>query len=370
MKTNYSNTLLFTAILLLLFSGCSHVFQEKKLVTFLSSDHRGGNLLMVAFANGEGKGMLIPWLGDTREFSWLPDGSGLYAWMVEAPGGKPYNFILTYLDGRPAICVTCAWENYYGWPIPSPDSQWFAIEVDVKVNTTLSKTLLYKVRNDGSEFILLVDVEEMVINGQPSWSPNGEYLVFPAYVSGIGQDIYRVKSDGSDLINLTENHRDITDYPTEFFSPQWSPSGDMIAFLASGSRSSIWVMDIDGTNLVELSHGGAPLYEVWDPASDLPPQWSPDGSMLAFSTHITDISQGLDIFVINSDGTGLRNITNAPEDDFNPVWSPDGKQIAFVKRSEEDLWDWEVYVINVDGSNLINVSQSPDTRDYFPVWRP
>lgn len=73
-----------------------------------------------------------------------------------------------------------------------------------------------------------------------------------------------------------------------------------------------------------------------------PAVWSPDGSQVAFAN---DRDGDFDIYVMNADGTGLRNLTNAsPEHDLSPAWSPDGVEIAFSNGF--------LHLVNADGTSL------------------
>ncbi len=74
----------------------------------------------------------------------------------------------------------------------------------------------------------------------------------------------------------------------------------------------------------------ADLYKVKNVGS---PVVSPDGKMLAFTLTDYDMPKGksnTDIYVMNSDGTGLKNITNDEKSDYNPIWTSDGSEIYFV----------------------------------------
>jgi TolB protein len=72
--------------------------------------------------------------------------------------------------------------------------------------------------------------------------------------------------------------------------------------------------------------------------------WSPDGRKLAFTT---DRDGNAEVYTMNSDGSGLRRLTDNPAFDGDVAWSADGRKLAFV--SDRD-GSWGVYVMNPDGS--------------------
>ena len=73
-----------------------------------------------------------------------------------------------------------------------------------------------------------------------------------------------------------------------------------------------------------------------------------------------------EIYVMNADGSGLKNLTNNPAPDYDACWSPDGQRIVFV--SDRD-GNGEVYVMNADGSGQKNLTNNP-AFDGLPSWQP
>ena len=104
----------------------------------------------------------------------------------------------------------------------------------------------------------------------------------------------------------------------------WSPSGTRLAYVAPGG---LWTMSAAGTNRVRLTTGKG------DTSS---PTWSPDGKRIAFSDLNKAGGRRYDIYVIDTDGNGLRKLIGSPSDDLSPAWSPSGSQIMFER--DGSLW--------------------------------
>ncbi len=74
-----------------------------------------------------------------------------------------------------------------------------------------------------------------------------------------------------------------------------------------------------------------------------------------------------EIYVMNADGSGQTNLTNNPAFDFAPDWSPDGTKIAF--HSERDSFLDAIYVMNADGSDQTKLTNHP-SNNFDPAWSP
>jgi Tol biopolymer transport system component len=112
-------------------------------------------------------------------------------------------------------------------------------------------------------------------------------------------------------------------------------------------------MSVDG-ELVQLTD---------DRGDDLDPDWSPDGSKIAFSSNRAGMHH---IYVMNADGSSPIQITNAKEDDTEPAWSRDSKRVAFVRAIDGNT---EIYVVNADSSNETRLTFDRGI-DMSPNWSP
>lgn len=96
--------------------------------------------------------------------------------------------------------------------------------------------------------------------------------------------------------------------------------------------------------------------------------WLPGGERIA------SITDGSKLVLINTDGSGLVDITSQfPTSFSNAVWSSTGEQVAFVVPERKPLVNGEgfsLYVTNQDGSELTELTDDRDLGIYHPVWQP
>jgi len=122
----------------------------------------------------------------------------------------------------------------------------------------------------------------------------------------------------------------------------------------------IFVMNADGSNVRQLTYNGA---------LDTEPTWSPDGEQIAYSGISEAGGADQEIFVMNADGSNVRQLTANDDRDTDPAWSPNGKQLAYVSdRSGLP----QIFVLDLGtGRSRPLVGQGPDrSSDQGPEWSP
>ena len=185
-------------------------------------------------------------------------------------------------------------------------------------------------------------------------------------------DISVANADGTGTRRITDNPR----YDAE---GTLSPDGTTIVFtsLRDGDLD-IYTMNVDGTNLKRLTrtlgYDGGPFF-------------SPDGKQIVYrawhpqtaadSTEFTSLlAQNLvrptrmEIWVMNGDGSGQRQITNLGGANFAPYVHPDGRRILFASNYKNPRSrNFDLYLVNLDGTGLEQVTTNTDF-DAFPMFSP
>jgi TolB protein len=175
-----------------------------------------------------------------------------------------------------------------------------------------------------------------VYTAEATLSPDGRTLVFTSLKDG-DLDLYTMNVDGSNIRRLT----DTPGYDGgAFFSPDgkqivyraWHPTGDSLrvyqSLLTQGlvrpNRMEIWVMNADGSGQRQITNlGGA----------NFAPFFTPDGKRIIFSSnHRTPRSRNFDLYLVNLDGSGLEQVTTDTEFDGFPMFSSDGRQLVWASN--------------------------------------
>jgi len=165
-------------------------------------------------------------------------------------------------------------------------------------------------------------------------------------------DIYTLDITGENLVELVDLIEALD------FIPRWSPAGDQILFISSRTNNlEIFVMNTDGTDLDQITDTKAPAYYA---------DWSPDGSRIVFV-----YGQGgkhTDLYIIDKDGAvgSVVRLTTDQGHDDRPSFSPDGEKLVYHsdKGGNNDLW-----VINADGTDNIQLTND-EYDDLYPDWSP
>ena len=181
----------------------------------------------------------------------------------------------------------------------------------------------------------------------PSWSPNGESLLYTSFKMG-SPDLFS-------LVLKTRLSRQITGLPGEERGAKYSPDGQSIISTAVVSgKSSVVLFSPRGRLLKNLTP-----YTAFDISAT----WSPDGKQIAFCS---DQGGKPQIYVMNADGGEARRVSYANRDFcISPAWSPKGDSIAFVCKDRSGS---QIFTVGVDGKDVAQLTFQGNNED--PSWAP
>lgn len=234
-----------------------------------------------------------------------------------------------------------------------------------------SQTLLYETNNLNDTSFVVTGVNEneiryyqllvtdffnletlsTIVMGNP-------YLIVYVY----NNDIYLMDVNGNNQTNLTNN-------PSSYSKPQFSPDGSKILFIEGNyNNSAIRLINIDSGNLTTVISDEERL--------DSQPQFSPDGFKIVFHSYrITGNpnENEREIKIVDIDGNNLTVLSDSDvERNLYPSFSPDGSKIIYYSASSDGAgnYDYEIYIMNVDGSDKTNLSNDDSYDDRYPKFTP
>jgi eukaryotic-like serine/threonine-protein kinase len=268
-------------------------------------------LWTVTVASGEIRKLNIS-LGDAVQPSWSPHGDRIAFWSIRAKD--------TNISGQRDI-----------WTIPVAGGE------------------PMRVTNDPA------------VDWNPVWSPDGRYLYFSSDRAG-SMNLWRVP--------IEENSGKVLGQPESVTTGGGTVSHQHLSISRDGRRM-VFVERIARTNLQKVA------FDSVTETAMSPPVWITQGSRLANTPDPSPDGQSIvftslgsaqeDLFLIRSDGSGERQITNDSARDRGPRWSPDGKRIMFFSNRGADRY--QVWAINPDGSGLQKLGET-DQPINMSVWSP
>jgi Tol biopolymer transport system component len=222
---------------------------------------------------------------------------------------------------------------------------------------------LWSQSSDGDEPVKIASNVDVGIGGGGSWSPDGGEVAFVRMTSN-GRDIWKVNAAG-DEVALTKGGM----VASGAASVRWSPTGESVAFVSKTGAGSkrVWMVPAQGGEPRPLATPGEVTFA----------SWSPNGQRLAI---VAGSADSTDIWSVPVDGVEGGLLVSGPWINTQPDWSPDGSQIAFASNrpmpaeTVESEPSWNIWRVSASGGEVSWLMEghspdwSSDGSEILHVW--
>jgi len=288
--------------------------------------------------------------GSLRSPAWSPDGKQVVYEKVD-------------YSPRPQNQLLYSWDPDYEYRYTDVFPSFSKDGMLLITNKDVDSSIVTMDADGGNKRVVYKAIDGLAF--APSWSPDGQWIVFGfgSFLQGRRSNpgkIMMARRDGTDAQELTSG------MPNAGF-PNWSPDGKEIVF-----RS--WGPDEMGLRILNLQNR---LVRVLTNDSDNLPYWSPDGSRILFTRKQ---GENFDIDTIKPNGADVRRLTTFPANDAHAVWSQDGKYIMWNSgeygfKDEAALYDHSfqpygsIWIMKADGTEKRQLTDS-HWEDSMPCFVP
>lgn len=254
----------------------------------------------ICIVNADGSGYRrLTTEDDIRHYypSLAPDGQSL-VYSAYSEQTKHFEIYELNLSSNESTVLTYAFGDLNA-PEISPDGKTIAFTrffIDPEKPTT------WLMNRDGTDLRQVADVRAW----DPTWSPDGSGILFASYVNYTSQ-LFIINVDGTGL-------HQVGNFPLLRGRSDWSPQGLIVTYSGRPWQRELFIVNADGTAQHQISPEGG---------NSQGPSFSPDGEWMAFTAYFDIYNvQGCEIYIMRTDGTDLRRLTNNDYCDYQPRWGP------------------------------------------------
>lgn len=162
------------------------------------------------------------------------------------------------------------------------------------------------------------------------WSHDSKLIAFTAQPGGSGNVVIDAAPPDGAALKDPGQRRNLA----VGISPSWSPDDKTLVFVTCRANCGIFKGSVSGGDAIPITTDDGGL-----------PAWSPDGKKIVYQKEVDGQKQ---LFVINADGSGKKQLTQGPAMHVAANWSPDGN---FIYYRSPEAGDWGIWVMTAEGTN-------------------